>query len=461
MRRCFTEPLRFRWRLQLHWRSPFASVGLCLEKKEVEPLFARFLLGSRPLIFPWWTAVIVPSSFDLLRFALLFSTLYAAFGVASPFLPEFLSLHGLSPERLGLVLSVATTIRLLSAPLAGRIADRLRALRIVLAICAATGGAIVLAFLPAFGFLVLLSISALHAAMLAPTTVLADALALGAANPRGNPGSGFEYGWVRGLGSLAFIVGSLAAGQAIHALGLNSIVVGQGILLLMSAAAALLVPEITLSRGVDRPAVRAIQASVLDLLRSPSFRWLVVVAALILGSHAMHDSFAMIAWNATGISAAAGSVLWSESVAAEVVVFVAIGPFLLRRLSPETAMVVSAIASMVRWGLLAQSSNIVALALAEPLHGLTFAFLHLSCMRVLVAIVPRELAGIAQAIYATLGVGLTSAMLTLVSGSLYAEFGTGGFWGMSAMAFAALPAIWRLRRARNNPPSADLHRQIG
>ena len=33
-------------------------------------------------------------SIDLWKFALLFSTLYAAFGVASPFLPELLSLHG-------------------------------------------------------------------------------------------------------------------------------------------------------------------------------------------------------------------------------------------------------------------------------------------------------------------------------------------------------------------------------
>src|SRR5205085_6419869 len=69
---------------------------------------------------------------DLLKFALLFSTLYAAFGVASPFLPELLSLHGLNPERLGITLSFATTIRLVSAPLAGRIADGCHALRIVL-----------------------------------------------------------------------------------------------------------------------------------------------------------------------------------------------------------------------------------------------------------------------------------------------------------------------------------------
>jgi PPP family 3-phenylpropionic acid transporter len=133
----------------------------------------------------------------------------------------------------------------------------------------------------------------------------------------------------------------------------------------------------------------------------------------------MHDTFAMIAWNAAGISPVAGSVLWSESVAAEVIVFVAVGPFLLRRLTPEI-MVVAAVASLVRWGLLAESSNTIVIAAAEPLHGLTFALLHLSCMRVLAAIVPRELAGLAQAIYGTVGIGLTSAALTLISGSLYA-----------------------------------------
>jgi hypothetical protein len=49
----------------------------------------------------------VSLSVDLIKFGLLFSTLYAAFGVASPFLPELLSLHGVwgsryrSPRRFG------------------------------------------------------------------------------------------------------------------------------------------------------------------------------------------------------------------------------------------------------------------------------------------------------------------------------------------------------------------------
>ena len=102
--------------------------------------------------------------------------------------------------------------------------------------------------------------------------------------------------------------------------------------------AAFWVPEISSTPRAE-PAFNLTQfRGVWDLLRSPSFRWLIVVASLILGSHAMHDSFAMIGWNAAGISPVVGSALWSESVAAEVIVFVVLGPFLLRHLTPESAM---------------------------------------------------------------------------------------------------------------------------
>jgi hypothetical protein len=46
------------------------------------------------------------------------------------------------------------------------------------------------------------------------------------------------------------------------------------------------------------------------------------------------------------------------------------------------------------------------------------------------------------------GVGLTSAVLTFFSGSLYTEFGAQGFWAMFLIALSALPAIWRLYRVR-------------
>ena len=73
----------------------------------------------------------------LTRFILLYAAMYAAFGVASPFLPAFVSGAGLPPEQLGLVLGAGTAVRLLTAPLAGRIGDLIQALRVVLVVCTA------------------------------------------------------------------------------------------------------------------------------------------------------------------------------------------------------------------------------------------------------------------------------------------------------------------------------------
>jgi MFS transporter, PPP family, 3-phenylpropionic acid transporter len=184
---------------------------------------------------------------------------------------------------------------------------------------------------------------------------------------------------------------------------------------------------------------------VLLLLQLPRFRTLVLVAALILGSHAMHDAFAVIRWRAAGVSPATVSVLWSESVAAEVFVFFMIGPTLVTWLTPAGALAVAALAGGLRWTVMAQSANVMALALVQPLHGITFALLHLACMRVLAHTVPQGLEGTAQAIYGTVGIGAATAVLTLISGALYARMGAPGFWVMAALCALALPWTWTLR----------------
>ena len=95
---------------------------------------------------------------------------------------------------------------------------------------------------------------------------------------------------------------------------------------------------------------------------------------------------------------------------------------------------------------MAQSAEVVALALVQPLHGITFALLHLACMRVIARTVPQGLEGTAQAIYGTVGIGAASALLTLVSGALYARMGAQGFWVMAALCALAFPLTWKLRQ---------------
>ena len=105
----------------------------------------------------------------------------------------------------------------------------------------------------------------------------------------------------------------------------------------------------------------------------------------------------------------------------------------------------SAAAGVVRWGVAAQTAALPVMALVEPLHGLTFALLHLVCMRTIAQVVPERLAATAQAFYGTVAVGMASTVLTLASGPLYGRMGASAFWVMAGLCALALPLAYRLR----------------
>jgi PPP family 3-phenylpropionic acid transporter len=322
--------------------------------------------------------------------------------------------------------------------------DLYGALRAVFACSAVAAALTAFGYLPAHAFRSVLAVSVIYSAMLAPLTTIADALSLAAAIPLGKAKRQFEYGWVRGAGSAAFILGSVLAGQAIVAVDLNVIIWGGSAFLLAAAATATMV--VTASRPSIASASSGRSLSIHGLLRLREFRLVLTIAALVLGSHAMHDSFAMIRWKAAGISPPTASLLWSESVGAEVLVFVVIGPRLLDWIGPTRAMTLAAAAGIMRWTVMAITADVGAMALIEPLHGLSFALLHLACMRLLGQMVPPGLAATAQAIYGTVAIGAMTSLLTLTSGTLYGHFGAGGFWAMAGLCLLALPFIAKLRR---------------
>ncbi len=64
------------------------------------------------------------------------------------------------------------------------------------------------------------------------------------------------------------------------------------------------------------------------------------------------------------------------------------------------------------------------------------------------ASVPASLAATAQTVYATLGIGLITALLTLAAGLLYGHLGADGFWAMSGLCVLAIPPARVLTAAR-------------
>ncbi|MET3483926.1 MFS transporter [Methylobacterium sp. 1973] len=371
------------------------------------------------------------------RFLVLYAALYGAYGVLSPILPGFLAARGLTPAEIGLLLAAAGALRLGIGPLAGAFADRHRAGRSILAASLALAGLSTLAHLPGVGFAQLIAPALLYAVGTAAPAPLADALALAAA--RG--GAAFQYGWIRGAGSAAFIAGTAAAGWSIGIFGLAAALVASGGLFLAAGASALALPA-------DR--ARATRAGApwhgfAALIALPRFRRTVLVAALVIGAHAMHDGFAMILWRSAGIAPATAGLLWSVSVAAEVLVFLLVGPPLLARIGPAAGVAAAACAGAVRWAVLGSTTAIPWLAAVEALHGVSFALLHLACLGLIEATTPADLRTTALALYGTLGLGLSGVAATLASGALYGSFGASAFWAMAALSLAALPLVPGLR----------------
>jgi PPP family 3-phenylpropionic acid transporter len=250
------------------------------------------------------------------------------------------------------------------------LADLLGSLRLVLATCAALAAGTAAALLLANTFWLLLLIALVQAAALAPTASIADALSVNAAKPQlaGRP---FEYGWIRGSASAAFVLGTLAIGQLISRTDLTPIIWMNVALLVAAAGATALVSSAT-TQSAPHTGASSVAIEVHGLLRISRFRILILVSALVYGSHAMHDAFAVIRWSAAGIDTSVISVLWSEAVAAEVIVFFLIGPALLDRFGARGAAALAAAAGILRWSSAGVTTSVLMLSILQPLHGFDF-----------------------------------------------------------------------------------------
>ena len=367
-------------------------------------------------------------------FLLLYGALYAAYGTESAYMPAFLRSHGLALEQIGLVLAAGTIIRIAAGPAVGRLADHLAAHTRVVSTAAGLSGIIGLAYIPAFGFASLLTVSMAHAAVTASLAPLSDALSVTASTK----GRTFQYGWVRGAGSAAFVAGTLLSGHLIDRFGLSSIIVSSSILFLVMALCATKVPAPV---ALPSPAKSIGPGAYRMLWNLAAFRRLIVVAVLVIGSHALNDTFAVIQWGQAGYGNLAISLLWCESVVAEVAVFLFLGPWLISRLGVPGAAALAAGAGVIRWTVMATTTSLPALIGVQALHGLTFALMHLAAMGIIARTVPDRLSATAQTVYGTGALGIASAIMTVASGYLYGWFGMQAFWGMAALCVMALPLV--------------------
>ncbi|GLR10444.1 3-phenylpropionate MFS transporter [Mixta theicola] len=363
--------------------------------------------------------------------ALGYFTYFFCYGIYLPFWAVWLKGSGLDAEKIGLLLGAGMIARFVGSLLiASRVRDpsqlilALRLLALLTLLCAA-------GFWLGQQWLWLLLVMIGFNLFFSPLVPLSDALAATWTRQIALP-----YGPVRLWGSLAFVISSALTGVLITAWNSQAILALLSLGIVLMLGGMLLRPTV-LPLGEARAAQSAGWAEWKSLLRENSVWRFLLCVTLMQGAHAAYYGFSAIWWQDAGYSASVVGYLWSLGVVAEIVIF-ALSNRLFRRWSARDLLLLSGICALVRWSLMASTTQLPWLIVAQILHCGSFTVCHLAAMRFIAARQGGEVIRL-QSVYSALAMGGGIAVMTVVCGALFRHLHGNIFW---LMALLVLPALF-------------------
>lgn len=369
-----------------------------------------------------------------LRLSAFYFSHFVLIGIALPYWPVWLQGRGLGAVEIAVILSVGRWISAGTTPAIAQLADRRGELKILLMVLAAGVLACYTANHFAHSFWPLLAIAACTAVCMSAMMPVIESLTMLHA-ARGQ----VDYGRVRVWGSISFILATLAGGEILGAWHADAIlwaIVASSAVTILAAAC---LPDTRSELAARR------RGAFLQLARHRVMLLFLAAVGFLAGSHAALYAFGTIHWRAAGIGDRVIGMLWAEGVIAEILLFLVGGAFM-RRVRPSDALLLAAAGGVVRWIVLALSTDPWALFAVQWLHALTFGAAHLGGMAFVARAAPAGFSATVQSLYAALGMGAASALAILLVGPVYAAFGGGAFYFMAALSLLGGVAALMLRR---------------
>lgn len=373
--------------------------------------------------------------------ALFYAALFVVYGMYVPFMPVWLDWKGLTAGEISVVIAAPLFLRVLVTPTVAVAADRSANHRRYLIWLARAALAFVFVLAASDAFSAILIFAVLLMISNSTCLPLIDTISV-----QGTRARGLDYGRLRLWGSLSFVCASVIGGVAITEFG-----GGAGIWLIAAGCALTLIAayqvpgaeaDATL-RVADKaqPVWKASEPR--ELLRQREFQLFLVAAGLAQAAHAAFFTFGTLLWQKQGLSAAWCGTLWAIGVFAEVLLFTFSGR-VAAKFGAVRLIAIAGAASVVRWLALAAEPSLALLMPLQLLHGVTYGASHIGAMHFIHDAVPRDRAGSAQALYATVSAGVAMGVATLIAGYVYADAGPLAYVAMAAVAAVSLAAAMRL-----------------
>lgn len=370
------------------------------------------------------------------RLSIAYFVYFCAIGIYTPFWSPYLALRGFGPVEIGLLLAIAAGVRSIGPLVFAWLADtsgRPTALLRFAALLSLLSFAALPLLSSLFGFIVMMAAFSFGWNSIAPAL---DARTLGGIGP-----TSARYGRIRVWGSIGFIVMAWLGGWLFERAGYEWVPI-----LMMAFIVATLAA--TLSLG-SSPVVAAAgtPTSFRSALRTRPVLVALTVALLISLSFGPYYAFFSLYLESFGISRSVIGFLWALGVIAEIGVFAA-GGTLLAKYSIRTLLMAAAIATAVRWSVIAlMPQSLFLLALVQLLHCMGFAVLHFAIVLTAQRLFPADAAARGQALFSSVGYGIGGTLGSIAGGLVWSAISPAAAYLFAAVAVvcAALCAALGLR----------------
>jgi MFS transporter, PPP family, 3-phenylpropionic acid transporter len=351
------------------------------------------------------------------------------------FLPLLFFHNGLTETQIGLILSIGPMASLIAEPLSGYLSDLWK-----------TNKKVILAFLSGLvlsgmflfqvhSFFFILSIYFVLIFFLSPVSALADSLSQKTANQMN-----ISFGSIRLWGSAGFAITALIAGQWFARLGIEQLPRLFLFFSVLTIVLGLFLRDVSVSDN------KVSNQDFITLLTNQKFVLFLVVVFFVTITQRCNDNFIGLHLKKLGASESVIGWAWFIGVMTEVVVF-ATGHFWFKLLDELTFIAIAAVLYTIRFFMIAQIQDPLAVLWVQPLHGLTFGIFFPAAFQYVTKIVKPEVQSTGHILMITVLFGMSGMVGSFLGG--FVMKGYGGFtlyYLLSASSFVGLLAVLGYRR---------------
>lgn len=340
---------------------------------------------------------------SIYSFIFLYVFSYMCNAINGTFMPLYLNSIGYSKTSVGILLSLAPIVAILGQPTWGTLADRANSKNNILKILI-LGNVITILFIGFsnnfFYLLLVLLIFTFFQTSLNPMT---DTITL-----EYSSGAKWHFGHIRLAGTLGYCFMAVIAG----------VILRKNIQLMFPLYSFFAVA--TFFMAVFLPKVKGHQTSgkkvyLWSLLKDKKLLSYISFALIVQITLGYYNSFFGIYFQSLGASRTLIGIASFISGISEVP-FLLFAHKILSKVKTEKALLFAGIAAILRWFLLAMSSNTHIVLLLQLLHGLIYIVIAVSLATYINNSVPKELKASGQALNAIVGTGISRVIGSLLGG---------------------------------------------